>query len=614
MFEDLIGLGILGIVVLICLVFFVLPGFALIKAGEVGILVKKMFGKKLPQGKIIATEGEVGIQAETLMPGLYWRFPIIWKIKKVEVTEIPQGNIGLVESIDGQSIPSGRILADEVECNSYQDAGAFLKNGGKKGPQIGVLRPGVYRINLAVFKVTAVGAVQVPQERVGVVVAMDGNSLPSGFIIAPAPTSDHKHFQDSQAFIEAGGYRGPQLETLQPGDYYINTNLFQVTLYDVAVVPPGYVAVIISSVGKEVQPSGEAPKISKTPDLNSPIPETVESLLITDKNQRGILAEPVTPGKYNLNQIAYKPELVPTSAITIDWASTEGPAETRVLGAQGKDVSQSQKITEFFKFSQLRVTSMDGFQLDVDVRLIIRVPPANAPFVIARFGTVQNLIEQVAHPLIDSSFRNEAGKKQAMQFVHSRTELQEQALEKAREEFSKYHTEVQGLLIAYIDVDKALLETQTKKEIAAQQQAQYQQEALAQEQRIAVAEKTARADKQTDVISAKLSIDIAADRADAARMEAAGVRDATKAQADGTAYKNEQEGVGTAKAYAAQMGVLGQDNVAMLKVFEQIASGKITITPDILVSGGNGGEAQGNLLNVWLAQMLRKKEAATKAV
>lgn len=74
-----------------------------------------------------------------------------------------------------------------------------------------------------------------------------------------------------------------------------------------------------------------------------------------------------------------------------------------------------------------------------------------------------------------------------MEFVHSRTELQMQALEKAREEFSKYHVEVQGLLIAYISVDAQLLETQTKKEIAVQQQKQYEQ-ALAQEQRIAVSE------------------------------------------------------------------------------------------------------------------------------
>lgn len=604
MFENLIGYGIVGIVALVLLCWLVLPGFALIKAGEVGILIKKMFGKQLPQGKIIAVNGEIGIQSNTLMPGLYWRFPIIWKIKKVSVVEVPRGMVGLLESIDGQPIAKGRLLGDEVDSNSFQDATLFLNNGGMKGPQIGVLRPGSYRINQAVFKVSTVPAIRVPQEQIGVVISKDGIPLPSGFIVALTPTADHKHFQDGQAFIDASGYRGPQLETLQPGEYYINTNLFDVLLSPVAVVPPGYVAVVISSVGKEITPPAAAPSVDTNPSLGQTIHESVESLLITDKNERGILKDPVTPGKYNLNTIAYKVELVPTSAVTIDWASTEGPAETRVIGGKEKDYGSQGKVAEFFKFSQLRVTSKDGFLLDVDVRLIIRVPAPNAPFVIARFGTVQNLIEQVAHPLIDSSFRNEAGKKAAMEFVHSRTELQMQALDKAREEFARYHVEVQGLLIAYIDVDKSLLETQTKKEIAVQQQKQYEQEALAQEQRIAVSEKTARAEKQIDVIAAKLSIDIAADRAMAARREAEGIRDATKSKADGTSYQSKVEGEGVAAAYRAQVEALGKDSVAVLKALEEIRDGKIVITPEILVQGG--GDTTGSLVNVLLSQMIRK--------
>jgi len=89
---------IVAIILLVFLLIFVLPGFALVRDYEVGILTKRLSGKKLPQGKIIATEGEIGVQADTLMPGLYWRFPIIWKINKSRVTQIPQGSIGIVES------------------------------------------------------------------------------------------------------------------------------------------------------------------------------------------------------------------------------------------------------------------------------------------------------------------------------------------------------------------------------------------------------------------------------------------------------------------------------------------------------------------------------------
>jgi hypothetical protein len=73
-----------------------------------------------------------------------------------------------------------RLLGDDVECNSFQDAEAFLKNGGMKGPQVAILVLGTYRINTAVFKVELSPAIEVPKEMVGVVVAMDGTPLPSG--------------------------------------------------------------------------------------------------------------------------------------------------------------------------------------------------------------------------------------------------------------------------------------------------------------------------------------------------------------------------------------------------------------------------------------------------
>ena len=600
------------LITLLFLAWLFIAGFRLVRDDDVGIVTRKMFGSTLPQGQIIATKGEVGVQADILMPGLYWRIPIIWKIERMPVTKIKPASIGVVESIEGKPIPTGRLLGDEVPCNSFQDAKVFLDNGGCKGPQVDTLRPGTYRINTKVFKIQEVPATVVAREQVGVAIALDGISLPGGFNVAPEPTGDHKHFQDGQAFIRNQGYRGPQLETLQPGEYYINPLLFEVAMSEVAVVPPGYVAVIISSVGKELEkPQVEAPPITATPNLGQPLHETVETPLITSKSERGILVDPVAPGKYNLNRIAYRAEMVPTSAITIDWAEKNIIRETKTMVQGRADPTESVKVSEFFTYSQLKFTSKDGFQLEVEVRLIIRIPPANAPYVIARFGTVTNLIEQVAHPLIDSSFRNEAGDRAAMDFVHSRSMIQSAALEKVRKEFTSYHVEVQGLLIAYIKVDEKLLETQTKKEIAVQQQQQYEQEAKAQERRIAVAEKTARADKQMDVITAKLSIDIATDKAEAFRREAEGIRDATKTKADGLSYEAQKVGEGTAAAYKAQTDVLGPERIAAIKLIQEIAAGKVTITPNVLVSGGENNQS-GNLINAILATWLTN-DATEKA-
>lgn len=41
----------------------------------------------------------------------------------------------------------------------------------------------------------------------------------------------------------------------------------------------------------------------------------------TDINQRGIWEKPVALGIYKLNYLALTPFLVPTSAVTIDWAA-----------------------------------------------------------------------------------------------------------------------------------------------------------------------------------------------------------------------------------------------------------------------------------------------------
>jgi regulator of protease activity HflC (stomatin/prohibitin superfamily) len=613
-------IGLMGLIVLSLVVFtllFIIRGFCLIGPNQVGILTKNMFGKKMPEGQIIARHGEIGVQAKTLMPGLYWKMPIIWSFTKIPVVTVDIANIGIVESIDGEPLPKGRVLADEVECNQFQDAEMFLANHGKKGPQVGILRPGTYRINSRLFNITKAPAVKIDENTIGIAVAKDGIPLPTGYVLAPkaqnddGTEADHRAYQNGQLFIDSKGYRGPQLDTLQPGIYFINPNLFDIKVANVAEVLPGYVAVIRSNVGLELERTLEGPELAtKEGKLGGPIHEDVEKILITDKYTRGIWREPLAPGKYNLNSVAFTAYQVPTSAVTIDWA-TEGRIGTEVKGVKSPETKAAAVL---YSFDPLKVTSKDGFQLEVNVRMVIRIQPGNAAYIIARFGSVANLIDQIVNPLIDSSFRNKAGEKKAIDFFQSRTDLQTEALAHAKERFSEYNVEAQNLLIAYIDIPKDLLDTQTKKEIANQQQAQYDQEALAQEKRIAVMEKSSRADKQKDVIDAKLSIDINNDRAEAKVKEADGIRrsvilqaqgtkESTILVADGNSYKSKIEGDGIAAAYNAQKDAIGQQNVAIIKLIQEIAAGKIQIVPQVLVSGGDGG-VSGNLLTAWLAQMI----------
>ena len=175
------------LVVILVLFIFIADGVFLIHENQVGILTKKMGGRRMPPGQVIARHGQIGVQAATLVPGLYWRMPIVWTVAKVPIVEVPGYHIATVESIDGNPLPKGRLLGDEVECNQFQDAEKFLDRGGFKGPQVGILRPGQYRINTLAFALARSRTqrwIDV-RKRSGSSPPRTGYPLPSRLIVAP---------------------------------------------------------------------------------------------------------------------------------------------------------------------------------------------------------------------------------------------------------------------------------------------------------------------------------------------------------------------------------------------------------------------------------------------
>ncbi|MCI4363218.1 MAG: hypothetical protein L3K13_02815 [Thermoplasmata archaeon] len=632
MVDLTIPLVLVGLVAILIFVVLLSAGLYLIRENQVGIVTRKLGGKRMPPGQVIARHGQIGVQAATLVPGLYYRPPIIWSVGKVPVIEVGPNNIATVEAIDGKALRHGRRLGDEVESNQFQDGEKFLDGGGFKGPQVAFLRPGRYRVNSRLFAMTLLAAIQVESGKVGLVTAQDGRPLPSRLLVAPSPTKtsspefpsarDHNYFQDGQAFLDSGGFRGPQVDTIQPGTYYVNPLLFEVGVVETYEVPPGFVAVLRSNLGEELDRSEAHPvPVSASPDFDQKLTAEVESLLTSDRNKRGIWRNPLAPGNYNLNTKAFTAYLVPTSAIMVDWASSDrpsAPSMSRPSASPERARSDYPYLTEdstagvaFFKFNQLKVTSKDGFQLEVDVRMVIRILPENAAFVIARFGSVFNLIQQIVHPLIDAEFRNNAGQKQALEFVRSRSQLQQEALDKARQAFQKYMVEAQNLLISYIQVDPTLLATQTNKEIAVQQQAQYVEQASAERQRISVQEMTARANLQPQVVQADLQIVINQNTAKAAVKQAEGVRDSTRIVADGNAAAIRRVGEAQADAYHAQADVIGPDKVALIKTVDLLQAGKVRITPDTLVMAGGGADGANTMFSAYLATLLAQRPQTT---
>jgi hypothetical protein len=114
------------------------------------------------------------------------------------------------------TIPPGFIFAKVVAGhNSFQDGEAFIRNGGQKGPQIEVLLPGTYRINMNLFLIQIAPAVIVEANKLGLVTALDSIPLPEGEYVTH-PITGHNDYQDGSAFLTRQGQRGPQLDVLRP--------------------------------------------------------------------------------------------------------------------------------------------------------------------------------------------------------------------------------------------------------------------------------------------------------------------------------------------------------------------------------------------------------------
>jgi uncharacterized membrane protein YqiK len=562
----------------------VLLGAVLIRERQVGVVVKRFGGRPLPPGRLVALAGEAGYQADTLAPGLHfglWRWQ--YRVEKVPVVVVPQGEIALVIAADGEAIPAGRILGKLVDCDNFQNARKYLANGGEKGRQLGILTGGTYRINLALFNVvTSTTAPEhgmspaqlelqrVASDMVGIVTTLDGRPIEAGEIAGPA-IAGHENFQDAQAFLDGGGSRGLQEQILLSGSWNLNPWFVQVEQVPMVQIPIGYVGVVISFVGQaHVDVSGVE---FKHGDL-------------VDVGHKGVWVTPLYPGKHPINTRVMKVELVPTTNIVLNWASrTE---------AHNYDA----------KLSSITVRSKDGFGFNLDVAQIIHVGALDAPKVISRVGSMQNLVDHVLQPIVGNYFRNSAQDYTVLDFLSARSRRQLDAAGHIREALAAYDVQAIDTLIGDINPPAELMQTQTDRKIAEEQRQTYAAQEAAQKQRQQLVRQTSLADIQQQVVGAEQGVNIAELKAGASVKQAAGESESTRLRALGEAEAVRTIGQAKAQAYRAGVEALGAESYTLMQLMQTVGDRNVRIVPDVAVSGAN---ASTGLVDGLLGLMLRNQ-------
>ncbi len=602
-------------------------------------LVEKLWSQKgsLAEGRLMATQGEAGFQATVLRGGIHFGFPS-WKyrIHCVPLVTISEGRLGYVYARDGQPLAATQALGRVTECNSFQDATAFLAQHGQRGRQRGILREGVYAINTALFVVIAeqeihagpvsraeheqcaawqrelatlggfhpvvVGASRrppaldnnavdaanlLPTDQIGVVTVHDGPTLDPGEFIAPqvggGDRGSHDDYQNPEAFLKLGGRRGRQFHVLTDGTYFVNRWFATVEMQPKTLIPIGYVGVVISYCG------------DNGTDVTGPqfrYGQQVES------GRRGVWREALPPGKYALNPYALKVELVPTVNFVLRWIT--GQTETHRYDEQ---------------LTSIPLITADGYEPLLPLSLVLHIDYEKAPRVVQRFGDVRRLITQTLDPILTAYFRDVAQSSHMLDLLTQREEIQRRATQQLSERFTEFDINCVAVLIgrpesqltghAEDPIDR-LFDQLRQRRLAEEQKETFakQQEAATQLKELNHAQ--AMAERQTQLTQTAVEIEIAGNRgaAQLAEAERLARREVTLAQGQAEAQKLLGEGeaskiarIGEAEADVSRQKVEAFTDprlYALHLVSEKLANSTQPLVPErVTILGGGGGGGQG---------------------
>ncbi len=553
------------------------------------------------KGGVIALKGEAGYQPEVLRGGIHFRSPLLYRIHKIPLVTVPQGQVGYIFARDGIPLKPeqtlGRIVA---KSQDFQSVAGFLKNGGQRGPQRGILREGTYAINLAQFVVILkdtiyyhpVGnndldtfqkmadmlrarkgftpvVIKGIQDETGIVTVHDGPPLPSGEIIAPEVGDElkrnHNDFQDPEKFLEAGGRRGKQYQVLVDGTYYINRLFATVQLIPKTVVPVGHVGVVVSYIGgKGKDSSGTDYKHGE----------------LVREGCKGVWKNALMPGKYAFNTYAGKVIMVPTTNIVLKWMT---------------DVIGGHKLDE--NLCAVDLITKDAFQPSLPLSVVIHIDYRKAPLVIQRFGDVKKLVDQTLDPMVAAYFKNIGQTKTLIELIQERNEIQRMASSDMKQKFLHYDLELEEVLIGTPAsstsdrrIDK-ILEQLRDRQIALEQIETFERQEKASRKERELNEARARARQQTLLTESEISISIEANKGKAEYERAVEEASRIKVLAQADAEREAKIGIAKAMAIEEQVHAYGGPDYQVLREvtdrFSQaVERSGVDVVPRMVVSGG----------------------------
>ena len=640
------------IVILFLLVLPRLLGIVYIPHTQVGI-IEKIWSRKgsLREGQIIARNGEAGFQARFLRGGIHFGlYPWQYRIHKEPLVIVAEGKMAYVYARDGVPLEPTQTLGKNVDSNHFQDAVKFLESCGQRGRQRGILREGVYAINLSLFVVISdervfCGPVKEAADRYESWKAQLASIRAFDPVVIGSAAGGQGHFRsnlvDSTA-SEAGSKQplavatpdfDPNIDTIgvvsiQDGptigsgeiiapevkapdgkrdhNYFqdpeaflelggrrgkqlqvLTDGTFFINRWFGTVEIKAKTLIPIGYVGVVVSYHGLAG--SDTTGEAFRYGEQVEA------GHRGVWRSALAPGKYALNPYAVKVELVPTINFVLRWISGQTEAHR-----YDEDLTSIDLITA------------DGYEPRLPLSLVLHIDYQKAPSVVQRFGDVKRLITQTLDPILTAYFRDVAQTSHMLDLLTKREEIQKRATEQLGERFQRYDINVVAVLIGRpesrevaegkADPIETLFDQLRMRRLADEQRATFIKQEEAAQQQVMLNQAQAKAQRQTELTQSAIGIEIAANRGQAefAEAEQLAKKQVTLAQGEarakeligrGESSRIAQVGLAEAAVTLQKVGAYRDPRLYALNVFaDQFSKSVQPLVPNRLFISGAGGK------------------------
>ncbi len=340
---------------------------------EVGVVEKKFslgFANSLPPTRYVARDGEIGVQADLLAPGVHFVPAIFSFAESHPLTEIDQAKIGIVEALDGRPLPVGtEVSPHQWTEEGWYEPGKFLTSENSyRGIQVPPLRPGKHRLHPHLFRVIPVdttlqivrfgrgeperGGTRVPGRMGELYVSANGTPLIANFRVNYRVTPDSAYKAISQLGTD---FHDRLLELVQStARTTVRSTIEPLDLFELKDDREKYENMIFSAMEKQLEPYGVQLVLADFTSIFPPQDREGDSFRSLEK-KRSELAQEVEEAKVSLLREENRVSLAKAKLAAVEAEATGAKRKAEIEKEQAQTNLESAKLTAESEVENVRL-------------------------------------------------------------------------------------------------------------------------------------------------------------------------------------------------------------------------------------------------------------------